>query len=231
MYIFQSLFSTTAGAVMVLAILVILMATCVAMGVILVKKTNKLYYYEDMSTTAAILESQLKLARDQADQYDSLSYLLFRVLYELIGESESTTSIHRLTVLRSSHLLLDTDLREGAQTIMKNIKSGDPDTESIIQYIMSIMDVFNGYQVMSSLGQLDYREMTRSIIELQETISSDTSHLSTLYDKTIEEREEYHQSESTPDKHSFLEWFKVLVGGLKHPNNYYGEDDEDEDDK
>lgn len=225
MYIFQSLFSTTAGTITVLAILAILVITCALLGLTLVKKTNKLCFYEDTSTSTAILESQLRLARDRADQYDSLSYLLFRILYEMIGESESTTSTHRLSVLRSSHLLLETDLREGAQTIMKQIESDEPDIESIMQYIMSIMDVFGGYQAMSSLGKDDYREMTKIIIELQETVNHEEAQLSSLYEGEVGEQ---HRSRDVPEKHNFVDWFKVLISGLKHPNDFY-EDDEGDD--
>lgn len=226
MSIIQSLFSTTAGTVMVLAILAILVITCAVLGLILIKKTNTSYYYEDSSMTTTILESRLRLARNLADQYDDLSYLLFRILYEMVGESEATTANHRLTVLRSSHLLLDTDLRDGAQTIMKKIKSDDPDIESIMQYIMSIMDVFGGYQAMSTLGKDDYRTMIRNITELQETIKLEEDQLSRLYEQ--EEEEEQHQLTATTEKRSFLEWFKVLISGLKHPNDYYEDDEEDD---
>lgn len=221
----QSLFSTTAGTVMVLAILAILAIACVILGLALVKKTNKLYYYEDDSMTTTILESRLRLAKNLADQYDDLSYLLFRILYELIGESEATTANHKLMVFRSSHLLLDTDLREGAQIIMKKINSDDPDTESIIQYIMSIMDVFGGYQAMSTLGKDDYRTTIRNIVELQETIKLEEDQLSRLYEQ--EREEDQHQLATPTEKRNFLEWFKILISGLKHPNDYY-EDEEDD---
>ena len=113
MTIIQSLISTTAGTVMVLAILGILVVTCIVLGIAVSKKNDKIDHYEDHSMESLILNAKLQLEQVHTDRYDNLAYLMFRILYELIGERELSASIRKLTVLRGAHVLLDTDIREG----------------------------------------------------------------------------------------------------------------------
>ena len=178
-----------------------------------------------------ILNAKLQLEQVHTDRYDNLAYLMFRILYELIGERELSASIRNLTVLRGAHVLLDTDIREGARTIMKNIKMDDPDLETIMQYILSIMDIHGGVNCLSELGREDYYEMSRNLGELQQTLREKETKLDALYK---EEEKPFHEEtdvdyEYAPETHSFAGWFKLMLSGLKHPNDYY-DDDEEEDD-
>lgn len=226
MSIIQSLISTTAGTVMVLAILGILVVACIVLGIAVTKKNDKIDHYEDHSMESLILEAKLQLEQVHTDRYDNLAYLMFRILYELIGEREPSASIRKLTVLRGAHVLLDTDIREGARTIMKNIKTDDPDLETIMQYILSIMDVHGGANCLSELGRIDYHEMSRNLEELQQTLQEKEAKLDKLYQ---EEKHVHEEDEYKPEAHSFVGWFKLMLSGLKHPNDYYDEEDEEDD--
>ena len=232
MTIIQSLISTTAGTVMVLAILGILVVTCIVLGIAVSKKNDKIDHYEDHSMESLILNAKLQLEQVHTDRYDNLAYLMFRILYELIGERELSASIRKLTVLRGAHVLLDTDIREGARTIMKNIKMDDPDLETIMQYILSIMDVHGGVNCLSELGREDYYEMSINLGELQQTLREKETKLDALYkeeNQVHEKEEEDADYEYAPETHSFAGWFKLMISGLKHPNDYYDEDEEEDD--
>lgn len=226
MTIIQSLISTTAGTVMVLAILGILVVACIVLGIAVSKKNDKIDYYEDHSMESLILNAKLQLEQVHTDRYDNLAYLMFRILYELIGERELSASIRKLTVLRGAHTLLDTDIREGARTIMKNIKMDDPDLETIMQYILSIMNVHGGVNCLSELGREDYYEMSINLGELQQTLQEKETKLNKLYQ---EEKQVHEEDEYEPETHSFGGWFKLMLSGLKHPNDYYDEEDEEDD--
>ena len=230
MTIVQSLISTTAGTVMVLAILGILVVTCIVLGISVSKKNDKIDHYEDHSMESLILNAKLQLEQVHTDRYDNLAYLMFRILYELIGERELSASIRKLTVLRGAHVLLDTDIREGARTIMKNIKMDDPDLETIMQYILSIMDVHGGVNCLSELGREDYYEMSINLGELQQTLREKEMKLEALYKEENQAHEEADADyEYAPETHSFAGWFKLMLSGLKHPNDYYDEDEEEDD--
>ena len=65
MTIIQSLISTTAGTVMVLAILGILVVTCIVLGIAVSKKNDKIDHYEDHSMESLILNAKLQLEQVQ----------------------------------------------------------------------------------------------------------------------------------------------------------------------
>ena len=230
----QMLLSTTAGAIMALALIVILTIICIVLAAVVMQKNNDNDYYDvDNEREIKNLHRELTLARHRADQYDALSYLIFTVLYDILKENEASTANHRLTVLRSAHTLLSTDLREGALTVMQNINSDDPDINYIMQYMLSIMEVHGGYKALSDDARYEYRDMQRIIVDLQDPISVSERYIkaeeeATKIDPAPVEEEEHIPTQRKEKRMGFKESFLMLIDGLRHPNLYDYDDEEDE---
>ena len=68
--------------------------------------------------------------------------------------------------------------------------------------------------------------MSRNLEELQQTLQEKEAKLDKLYQ---EEKQVLEEDEYEPEAHSFVGWFKLMLSGLKHPNDYYDEEDEEDD--
>ena len=72
--------------------------------------------------------------------------------------------------------------------------------------------------------------MSINLGELQQTLREKETKLEALYKEENQAHEEADADyEYAPETHSFAGWFKLMLSGLKHPNDYYDEDEEEDD--
>ena len=165
--------STTAAEIgmMIPAIFGFLAILCIMLGTTTHKKRNKTdHKEEDRPVENPILNEQVRMILVQADRYNNLAYLMFRILYELIGEPHPHVAIRTFAVLRGAHARLDSDAQEDVQLTMKSIRTDDPDLEMVMEYILNLMEVPGVLNSLSVLGREDYYEVSRNLAELQQTL-------------------------------------------------------------